>query len=262
MERSRCPRCRLEPTQRTRSLLFLTAGAVFAQKVGGRVVHVYEPGVGALNLPFNGAQVGAQATRAMHPHTLDLTAQLFRGALDAAISFETPFLFFTKGELLRESGPALPALLSSTNSCDEGEGHKQNPCSHCGCCTSCLFRRIAVHAAGLAPDLTPYEDTIKRRHGLYELEAFESLQLRLEEARVFGDLLNLDPDLHYLHAPRGDVPQIEALREAQVVDLFLRYAREIRSFLEQARPTLVVSSDPPHPIARRQEPLDFLAAAG
>ena len=59
-----------ESSQRTRGFLFLTLGAVSAIAAGSRTLFLYENGIGAINLPYDGTQVGAYNSRATHPGAL------------------------------------------------------------------------------------------------------------------------------------------------------------------------------------------------
>jgi hypothetical protein len=52
----------MESTQRTRGLLFLAMGAAVASAIGNERFHVYETGIGALNVPTSAAQIASQAS--------------------------------------------------------------------------------------------------------------------------------------------------------------------------------------------------------
>ena len=155
----------MEASQRTRGLLFLAMGAATASHLSMSSFSVYETGVGCINLPMSAAQVGAQGTRAMHPRALALFDELLPAVLDRPVRVIAPFFLQTKGELCREAGADIAKLATLTMSCDEGEGHKPDAMEHCGVCTSCLFRRIAIFSSGLNPDPTRYRDLLMRRHG-------------------------------------------------------------------------------------------------
>jgi len=59
-----------ENSQRTRGFLFYCVGEAVSSTLRLASVNTYESGPGAINLPMNEAQVGAQNTRANHPGTL------------------------------------------------------------------------------------------------------------------------------------------------------------------------------------------------
>jgi hypothetical protein len=252
------PRSAMEPSQRSRGLLFLAMGAVSASQLQLPTFSVYETGVGCINLPTSAAQVGAQGTRAMHPRTLLLFNQLVESVLDRPVRAMAPFFLHTKGELCRLAGSALGELARVSMSCDEGEGHKPDAMLHCGLCTSCLFRRIALHAGGLVPDSTAYRDVKTRRHGTYEVSAFENHASALRVCRTFDDLVDLDPDARFattlplLEAGANDAPG------AAVFAMYQRYAVEIQTYFAAARPQIV--KGPPQP--RKDHERDLFSAAG
>lgn len=250
-------RSRMESSQRSRGLLFLAMGAVVASHLRVPTFSIYETGTGCINLPTSSAQVGAQGTRAMHPRTLALFDELLVDVLDRPVRAVAPFFLHTKGELCREAGSDVARLVRLTMSCDEGEGHKTDAMEHCGLCTSCLFRRIALFSAGSRPDPTSYRDTAIRRHGLYELRAFENHAAELRACTTFADLLSIDPDARFARRlPLGDLTPGEA--EDRVMKMYRRYADEIVAFLDQARPT--VARRPHQP--RKETERDLFAAVG
>lgn len=228
----------LEITQRTRGLFFLAMGAAVCSQVRNEVFHVYETGVGCLNIPTSAAQVASQGTRAMHPLTLALFNALAAKVLDQPARAVTPYFFLTKGELCRLIGGDLDAVARVSSSCDEGDGHKADPMVHCGLCTSCMFRRIAIASSGQV-DPTKYRDVpAKDRHNNYELAAFEHQATLLSRIEAFEDLTDLDPNVrHVFKAPLGKDVGADVAR-SQTVEMYRRYAAEIDRFLVAARPTL------------------------
>lgn len=227
---------------RSRGFLFLAIGAVVATILRAKRLLVYETGVGALNLRPAVGQVAAQTTRAVHPRTLLLMERLLPRILGESIPIELPFLFWTKRELCRSLGRRLGGVARITMSCDEGEGHKAESMQHCGICTSCLFRRVALHGA---PDPTRYRSTSGRSRNGYDLAVFEMLALRIQRwNQGFVDLLDADLDVGdaVLYAARfGKSP--EEARTA-LVGTFKRYAAEVAEFFASARPEVLSPSLP------------------
>src|SRR5262245_44813339 len=86
------------------------------------------------------------------PQFVGLFAEMQRAALDGIgdIALETPFLHWSKADIVRE-GARLGVPFERTWSCYKG-GIK-----HCGRCGTCVERREAFHLA-YVPDPTPYED--------------------------------------------------------------------------------------------------------
>lgn len=251
-------RSRMESSQRSRGLLFLAMGAAAASQLTLDNLSVYETGTGCINLPTSAAQVGSQATRAMHPRTLALFNQLTPMILDRPVRVIAPFFLCTKGELCRFAGENLAALAKVSMSCDEGEGHKADAMLHCGLCTSCLFRRIALHAGGLVPDPTRYRDVKTRQHSRYEVIAFENHASALGSCRSFADLVDMDPDARFATT----LPVIESLDKgsaaAAVFAMYQRYSAEIQAYFGAARPT--VASRPRQ--TRKERDRDLFSAVG
>jgi 7-cyano-7-deazaguanine synthase in queuosine biosynthesis len=139
-----------ESSQRTRGFLFLTLGAVSAIAAGTKELFLYENGVGAINLPYDGTQVGTYNSRATHPSTLLRTEDFIKGLTGQEFSIVNPFLFFTKAEMCRHVAvQELSELLALTFSCDGFPVRAKNR-GQCGSCTSCLLRRQAIQSAGLS----------------------------------------------------------------------------------------------------------------
>jgi hypothetical protein len=254
---ARRPRSAMESSQRSRGLLFLAMGAAAACRLQHPTFSVYETGVGCINLPTSAAQVGAQGTRPMHPRTLLLFNQLAKLVLDAHPQVVVPFFLSTKGELCRFVGSEIHGLAGVSMSCDEGEGHKADAMLHCGLCTSCLFRRISLHATGL-PDRTTYRDVATRRHGIYEVNAFENHAAQLLACRSFDDLLDLDPDARFATEFPFSNSSSELPSGAEVFAMYQRYATEIRLYFESARPTVAKRM----PQIRKDNERDLFSATG
>jgi 7-cyano-7-deazaguanine synthase in queuosine biosynthesis len=135
-----------ERTRRTRGFVFLILGCVVARSTNAARLHVYENGIGAINLPYDLSQVGIDNTRAMHPRTLRNVATLVSKLTGTSFSIENRSLLLTKGQMC--SHPSLGRVadfISDTFSCD-GWTHAG---AHCGYCTSCLLRRQGLEFAGL-----------------------------------------------------------------------------------------------------------------
>ncbi len=138
-----------EYTQRTRSFLFAALGGLFAAMLGLNRVRFYENGVVSLNLPLSAQVVGARASRTTHPRVLDGFGRLLTALLGRQFTFENPFLWKTKTdvvELVRDANCG--DLVACSTSC----GHTwelTNEHTHCGVCSQCIDRRLAVVAARL-----------------------------------------------------------------------------------------------------------------
>lgn len=139
----------LEPTHRTRPVGFLTMAACIASMMDIRTIRVYENGVGAINLPCSRAQIGAQATKSMHPGTLNRAERLLSLILEHPIRIINPNQYRTKGEMCGKLPHGLLPAIRDAPSCDTAYAHRATKIPNCGHCTSCLLRRQALYSAGL-----------------------------------------------------------------------------------------------------------------
>jgi 7-cyano-7-deazaguanine synthase in queuosine biosynthesis len=139
-----------ESSQRTRGFLFLTLGAVSAIAASTRELFLYENGVGAINLPYDGTQVGSYNSRATHPSALLRMEDFVKALTGREFSIVNPFLFCTKAEMCKHVAvQELAEVLALTFSCDGFPVRAKNR-AQCGSCTSCLLRRQAIELAGLS----------------------------------------------------------------------------------------------------------------
>ncbi len=139
-----------ERTQRTRSFLVAAAGAAAASTLGVDELHFYENGIISLNLPLSAQTVGARATRTTHPATLQGYASLLSKILEFPFGVINPSLWRTKADVIRKIAQlGLSDAIRKTISCGSVITMKRNA-PHCGLCSQCIDRRIAILAAGLA----------------------------------------------------------------------------------------------------------------
>lgn len=184
-----------ETTQRSRAFLYLILGAVTALLARTSSLIVHENGVGALNLPYNGAQFGTHLTRAMCPLALADTANWLSTYLGRPFRIVSSALGLTKAGACRPLTEAgLRHLVSATFSCDGFQRRAGQP--RCGVCTSCLLRRQSLYASGLAQfdnagryrfDVTAPANTVPERHRTW-------LRLMLDQRHVLRQcVLAADP---------------------------------------------------------------------
>jgi len=156
---------REDPSQRTRGFVFQIFGAVTAVVAGSRVLHVYENGIGAINLPYSLAQLGAQATRATHPITVGLVSDLLSDVIGEPFRVTLPHQFTTKAEMcavLHQTD--IRSLIELTISCDKFPQRVAGR-PQCGICPSCLLTRQSLLAAGLRLP----EESGRFRHDIYTI---------------------------------------------------------------------------------------------
>lgn len=217
--------------QRTRGFVFLLLGAVCARIEGQSTLHLYENGVGALNLPFRPAEVGVDHSRAVHPLSLLKMGQLVSRLLGTNFTFANPFLFHTKAEICTSlRGTAAEPLVPHSISCDSRLRRPGQP-PQCGHCSSCLLRRQALAAIGLT-DMTAYAhqdpaDPADRFALKLMLQQRDTIRSCLVAASPWVALRRQHPVLEktVTRLAKATCSSPEQLA-AQVLDLYRRYAGE------------------------------------
>lgn len=139
-----------EFSQRTRSFLFSALGTVVAASVQAGGVRFFENGIVSLNFPVADEVVGARASRTTHPQVLKLFADLYQLVLARPFEVDNPFLFKTKAEvvgLIRDHGHS--GLIRETCSCAHQGLFQSKTQWHCGGCSQCIDRRMAILANGM-----------------------------------------------------------------------------------------------------------------
>lgn len=219
-----------ERTQRTRAFVFRCMGAGTAVLADSSELEIYEHGI------------GTQSTRANDPRVLAAMADFVSLAIDRPFAFRLPFLGLTKAELAAGvQHPGFGELIRRIFSCD---GFPQRVIGHpqCGLCTSCVLRRQALHAAGLAEydardsyvsDVLAEESCLpaaKLCPLRSMLDQVNTLRRALAGPEPWANLSRAFPQLlevaSCLAAPGGARADIER----QIVDLYRRYCDEWRHF--------------------------------
>ena len=238
---------REEKGQRTRALLFLAMGVTATLQAGADVLYVLENGIGALNLPLNGTQLGTDNYRGVHPRTLAMAEGVFESVLGKSVRIENPFMFATKAEMCRALPQAgLADAVRETVSCD-GYPQRVPGQAQCGCCTSCVLRRQALFCGRLADydRSTDYRRDIfgginglesDDSHGFMVMnEQVDLLARCLESDRPWYELTILYPELARTVAELTARPG-EASREdlaASYVELFRTHVQEWNEFASE-----------------------------
>jgi REase_DpnII-MboI len=101
-----------------------------------------------LDLPVADEVVGARASRTTHPKALGMLSRLHSLVMDRPFAVDNPYLFRTKTEVvatIAEHGAG--RLIGLSRSCSRGMFVSKTQW-HCGVCSQCIDRRIAVLDAG------------------------------------------------------------------------------------------------------------------
>lgn len=146
-----------ETTFRSRSLLFLALGLLFASALGDDIpLLIPENGAIALNAPLSPSRRGTCSTRTAHPHFLNGIREILN-SVDLKNRIENPHESKSKGEVLRfcKNQTVLTQALSVSVSCakrnrrgnpDQNGSWVNRQARNCGRCMPCIYRRAALHA--------------------------------------------------------------------------------------------------------------------
>jgi 7-cyano-7-deazaguanine synthase in queuosine biosynthesis len=119
-----------------------------ANLFGLNKIRMYENGVVSLNLPISAQLIGARASRTTHPQVLKGFGELFSLILEKLFLVENPFLWKTKSDVVKILVEASCAdLIKYSASCSHVR-EMTTLHTHCGKCSQCIDRRIAVLAPG------------------------------------------------------------------------------------------------------------------
>lgn len=158
--RTDMPNAGSEKTQRARSFLFYSMAAVAADTLDTTdQVLIPENGLIALNVPMEPLRLGSLSTRTAHPYFISCMSGLV-SMVGMSTTFENPYRFKTKGEMVAECADA--ALLAQTAplsmSCSSPAKVRWQGAApqHCGHCVPCLIRRASLSSGLSSKDETQY----------------------------------------------------------------------------------------------------------
>jgi 7-cyano-7-deazaguanine synthase in queuosine biosynthesis len=232
--------------RRTRGLLFLTLGLIVANQAQASELSVYENGVGAINLPYERGAIVRPNSRAVHPKTLRLTAELFGRVTGKCISISSPCLLETKSQVCVAMDDVFKGFVAKTYSCDSS-GARRAGSTHCGTCTSCLLRRASLSAIGISEDAWTYAREARtlassdRRVHMQGMDAMSWQAERISDCLKRSDrweaLLEDFPDLHLVvnelqrQSPGIDTP-------GRIISLYQRHCQDWHAFAPKRWATL------------------------
>jgi 7-cyano-7-deazaguanine synthase in queuosine biosynthesis len=147
------------PSQRARSILFLSYGILLATCLerysNGEKINLFvcENGFISINPPLAGNRLGSLSTRTTNPYFLKMFQELLDNA-NIGVSVINPYQLKTKGQMMIEckNQERLKKYASKTTSCGR---YRVHGFKHCGRCIPCLTRRAAFLAWG-GTDRTTY----------------------------------------------------------------------------------------------------------
>lgn len=167
----------IEETQRTRMFLFSAIAFAICQCFNKHNFYVFENGVTSLNFSVQTDVINARASRTTHPKTLGLLKKFYR-LLDGSFEIITPYYRKTKEEIIKvfQKLNRLDMIASAVSCSSTRNNSSMIP--HCGCCSQCIDRRLAVFAA----DLEKYDGTYAEDF-IVEIKDHETSQRLYQQMR-------------------------------------------------------------------------------
>ena len=141
----------------------------------------FENGIVSLNLPIADEVLRARTSRTTNPHALALFEQLLTLVTDRDFKVDNPYLFKTKAEVVSIlSAHGAEELIQHTCSCAHTGFFQSKTQWHCGACSQCIDRRIAVVAADVAAHDPEFD---------YACDVFSGERKERHEANVAVDFV-------------------------------------------------------------------------
>jgi 7-cyano-7-deazaguanine synthase in queuosine biosynthesis len=230
----------LENTQRARAMLYLTLGFVVASKLKIKQLRMYENGVVALNLPVTGQSVSSTLTRTSHPRFLNAFQDFANRLLAANVEISNPFLCLTRTQIVERlkncnGSRFIPASTSCAHIYMMDNAHP-----HCGLCSQCLDRQIALINHQFLDQDTAYrfdpfvdDPTIfpEQTFGKALSMGYFGTHLRigsLNEPAFYQEFVEVYDALHYMPMPFDRA-------EKAVYELFQRQSKDVERAFKAMR---------------------------
>ena len=212
-----------EPSQRSRSFLFLAAAAVMASVGGSNRVFINENGIMAIHVPMTSARIGSLSTHTASPVTVERVAKLASSVLGSEITMQNLLVSRTKPEVVGlgrdlNLGAALPFTVSCWSIGRTGH--------HCGVCAPCIMRRISFELHDL-PDAEYTNDAFEDPTVLDRPFALDNLTHLVQLVDELITLDDLEMQLRYPEILNGSA----VLPVADCSALYRRWASQASEIL-------------------------------
>jgi len=212
-----------EPSQRSRTFLFLVAASVVASVGESDKVWLNENGIMALHLPLTPARIGSLSTHTAAPPILGRIEALVKNVLGTSTVLENRLVGLTKPEVigLAVSLGAKDEMKDTVSCWQIGRTRV-----HCGICAPCILRRVSCESHEV-PDVQYAADVFEDPTSLDDIRARDNLGHMVS---LIQDLIELsDVNLEYEYPELlGGQP---ALSLAESIDLHRRWADQASAVL-------------------------------
>lgn len=214
-----------EETQRTRSFMFLALAGLVARRQGIHdLVMIAENGQMAIHLPLSAGRISAFSTHTAHPEFVSMMSTILSSILSFSIRIENPFLYMTKGEVIRQIIPKHKDIIEKTVSCWKASRVSQHY-HHCGICIPCLVRRIALESNGVS--LKEYQTDLLKTD-VAKLDADNDGKRNLVELCEFVNMFHENYSLAKLQEKFPELVT-ESFDASKTVEMYRRFSSEALS---------------------------------
>lgn len=223
-----------EITQRTRTMLAISAGLTVAAAYGASSATVAENGMGILNLPVPSIQMRHESSQVLHPANLHLWARISDRLLGGA-TVEYPNRYRTKAQMLDALPERARPLIKVTSSCDAPQRKDEH--ADCGVCGSDIIRKVALYEAGLSHYDRKYtrQPPKPRLYDPLDLLRLQAARMKvaLEAQDPWAALVRLQPTLRT--AIEVADPKERRQSIAATIELLRRHVTEVQDVRVLAR---------------------------
>lgn len=220
----------VEPSQRTRSFVFLVVGALVARRLGSNeLLLMAENGQMAIHLPLSSARTSAFSTHTADPEVLRLCEEFLTELLGVKLKIDNPFLYSTKAEVVKRTCQHFFPSLTISTSCWKNARAMKFGARHCGECVPCLIRHIAIstHCSDptvyarqlLAEPIRQLPESDDGRRNLVDLCEF----IYRFSSMTDEDLLSEFPELYS-----------EDISASAAIEMYRRFSVEAKAILSKA----------------------------
>ncbi len=223
-----------EPSQRSRSLLFLGFAAIASAALGCLEIYINENGIIAYNLPLTSGRIGSYSTKTAHPYFLSMLERLISSVFNKPLRIANLFADQTKQDVVKVLfANRAEDVISVTHSCMTS---RKIVSEHCGSCIPCLYRMVSV--GGITQrepnDVyymrNPFADFFylkpMDRINLVDMLQLVYAFLYYEDSR----LLEIYPELIHLSYSSNDL--------AGIIKLHRRWAQQVHYFIQRVYPEM------------------------
>jgi len=223
-----------EPSQRTRSLLYLALASIIANSINVNKIFINENGLLAIHLPIAPARIGSFSTLTAHPIFLKKFSDLIGELFGKHFEIDNICLYYTKKELVDYlCDNSFKNEIKNTISCMiiGRMGGK-----HCGTCIPCLYRRFAIETSREVniPDTTYNKDVFHQFTTLNDKQRSDMIDM----IRFVDDFFRSEENELIYSYRKISESQIVGVLPFKVVELHKRFSEEVIGIIENKYPDL------------------------